>query len=264
MNYKHLTGIAGLLSLFLMTPVAQAQSDGNVYWRIDPSVKSCSMNISPSLTQDQWHRFTREIGAIASYKSLASAQTLGKGNVNLVLNGGYTPVDQHNPAWINTFVHPDEDCPLGDAIELPTLQARVGLTDKVDVGGYWINAFDANYGLVGGEVKYAFLSESRKRPAMAVRGSFSLLTGVPDFNVQLIGYDLIASKNVSVVTPYVGFRENLVIGTETTSKVDLDREVLGVSQGYFGVEYRVWSISLAAEYNISTVNTSAVALGFNL
>jgi len=246
---------------FLFVPASRAQS-GDIYWHIDPNVKTCSMVIDPSLTQAQWHTFTRQIGAIMSFKSLAPASTLGRTNFIIALDGGYTPVDQHDPAWINTFTHPDEDCPLGDAIKYPTIRASMGVSDNMDVGGYWTDAPDANYGAVGAEFKYAFLRESERFPAAAVRASLSMLTGVPDFNMSAYGVDLIASKTLRMVVPYVGFKESLVVGTETTSKVDLKDERLLVPQGYVGVVYSIWAFSLAAEYNVSTVNTFALAAGF--
>ena len=68
----------------------------------------------------------------------------------------------------------------------------------------------------------------------------------------------------AVFTPYVGVRESLSIGTETTSKVDLDRESIAITQGYAGAVCSIWKFSLAAEYDVSFVNTLAFAVGFSL
>jgi hypothetical protein len=222
------------------------------------------MVIDPSLTQGQWHRFVRQAGAVVSFKSLSSAKTLGKMNFNIAVDNGYSPIDQRDLAWINTFSHPDEECPLGDAITFPAIRASMGVTDQMDVGGFWTTAPGANYGFVGGELKYAFLRESKKYPAAAVRVSASILTGVPDFNFNMYSVDLMASKKIAMFTPYVGIKESLAIGAETTSKVNLDRENLSITQGYAGVVYSIWMVNLAAEYNVSDVNTFAFAIGFNL
>ncbi len=249
-----------LLSLFAYAAYA---AEGDVYWHTDPNVETCSMVIDPSLTQDEWHRFTEQLTAIISFKSLASAETLGKKKFYIGIDDSFTPVDQRDPAWINTFTHPDEDCPLGDRVSFPTIRARMGVSDNIDVGAYWTTAPHANYGGVGGEIKYAFLKESEKHPAAAVRASASILTGVPDFDVNVYSVELITSKKIAMLTPYVGFRENMSIGTVTTSKVNLHKERLFVPQGYVGVSYSVWGLNLAAEYNVSSVNTFALAIGFN-
>ena len=258
-------GLVTSLIIFLSVSVSQAQSTGSdVYWHIDPNVKTCSMVIDRTLTQAQWYKFTKQGGAILSFKSLASAKTLGKMNFYIAIDKSSTPVDQHDLAWINTFTHPDENCPLGDVISLPTIRARMGVTDNIDVGGYWTVAPGANYGAVGGELKYAFLPESEKFPAAAVRGSISMLTGVPDFNINIYSVDLIASKKIAVLTPYIGLKQSLVIGTETTPKVNLDRERVSLTQGYAGVVYSIWMLNLTAEYNVSSVNTFAFVIGFAL
>ncbi len=264
MKRKLMSAMANALviSAFVSTLYAQGNRS-NVYWHIDPSVKSCSMVIDPSLTQAQWHTFTKQVGAMSSFKSLASAKTLGKLNFHVALDYGSTPVEQHDPAWINTFTHPDEDCPLGDAVAYPTLRASMGVADNMDVGGYWTVAPGANYGMLGGEFKYAFLQESENIPEAAVRASVSILTGVPDFNLNIYSVDLLASKQIAMLTPYVGIRTSLVSGTETTSKVDLDTETIPIAQGYVGVAYSIWMLNLTAEYNVSSVNTFALAVGLN-
>lgn len=265
MGSKRVIGIVNALVLFLFVSVSYAQSESNdVYWHIDPSVKSCSMVIDPSLTQAQWERFTKQVSAILTFKSLGSAEPLGKMSFRINIDDSYTPIDQHDLAWINTFTHPDENCPLGDAITYPTVRARMGVSDNMDIGASWTTALDANYGMAGGEFKYRFLQESEKLPAAAVRASVSILTGVPDYDLSVYGIDLMASKRIATLTPYIGLRESLAIGTETTSKVDLDRESLIITQGYGGVSYSIWMLNLAAEYNVSSVNTFAVAIGLNL
>lgn len=265
MRSKPLNGTVTSLVLFLFVLIAHAQSNaGDIYWHIDPSVKSCSMVIDPSLTQAQWHTFVEQAGAMVTFKSLAPAKTLGKMNFRVAVDYSSSPVNQHDPAWINTFTHPDEDCPLGDAIKIPTIRASMGISDNMDIGGFWTTAPGANYGLVGGELKYAFVPESQKFPAVAVRTSVSILTGVPDFNMNIYTVDLLASKTIGRVSPYVGVKEGFIVGTETTSKVNLNQERLSITQGYLGAAYTVWKLNLAAEYDFSVVNTSTLIIGVNL
>ena len=71
------------------------------------------------------------------------------------------------------------------------------------------------------------------------------------------------SKKIAMFAPYVGFRGSLAVGTETTPKVNLDNESLLFAQGYAGVSCSIWVLSLAAEYNVSRVNTFALAFGVN-
>ena len=262
MKNKLRNAIANALIVFVCVSASSAQ-DSDVYWHTDPSVKSCSMVIDPSLTQSQWRTFVEQVGAISSFKSLSSAEPLGRMKFRVGFDDAFTPVDQHDLAWINTFTHPGADCPLGEKVTYPTLRARMGVTDNMDVGAYWTMAPGANYGMAGGEIKYAFAPESEQLPAAALRGSATILTGVPDFDLHIYSVEVIASKKIAMFTPYLGLRESMAIGIETTSKVNLENENVFLTQGYAGMTYSVWMITIAAEYDVSHVNTLALAAGFN-
>ncbi len=263
MRGRRLTAL--LIGLAPLLPGSPAHSQGGdgVYWHIDPGVKTCSMVIDPALTQGEWHTFVQQTGAIVSARPWTSAEPLGARNFTLGLDYSITPIDQRDPAWINTFTHPDAGCPLGDQIKMPVLRAALGVSSSMDVAGFWTTAPHANYGLAGGAFKYAFLKESARVPAAAVSTSATWLTGVPDFDFAVYSVELVASKRVAAFTPYLGVKENLASGTETTSKVDLARENIAITQGFVGATYRIWMLGLTAEYNVAPVNTFAVQLGFH-
>ena len=262
---KLLNGVVSalvFLSIFLST--SYAQGDGSdVYWHIEPSVKECSIELNPSLTQEQFKKFTKQSALLTTFRALSSAEPLGSMNFSFGIDYSYTPVDQRDPAWINTFTHPDEDCPLGDAVVMPTLRGRLGISDNVDIGAYFTKAPEANYGFLAGEIKYAVLQESEKVPAVAIRPTFVTLLGVDDMDLNVYGVDFSASKKFGMFTPYLGIREILAVGTETTSKVDLDRESVWATQGIIGVTFSISRFNFAAEYNIAEVSTFAITTGFN-
>lgn len=250
------------IALVADNPAALAHdSDRDVYWHIDPKVKSCSMQIDPSLTQGQWHRFTREAGSVITYKSLSPAAPIGQGNWVLGLDYSVSPVDQHDQAWINTFVHPDGDCPLGDAVVIPTLSGRFGVSERAEVGGFWTTSPNANFGIVGAEFKYGVLAPREHRPSAALRASAALLTGVPDFDLAAYSADLVVGQRFGRFEPYVGVRQSLVVGSETTSKVSLRDEHQDVTQGFAGAACSVWHTKVAAEFDAGPVNTFALSIG---
>jgi hypothetical protein len=86
------------------------------------------------------------------------------------------------------------------------------------------------------------------------------LTGVPDFDLSVSNLEIMASKRFGRFTPYVGLRDGLAVGSETTSKVDLKREIVPFSQEYLGVVTSLWKIGLAAEYDVAEVNTFAFVI----
>ena len=252
---------AGVCIPLLMMFAATAQGE-DVFWRIDPSVKSCSMNISPNLTQDQFHRYVKQVSLILSNKSSAAAPTLGKNHYGLNLDYSFTPVNQHDLAWINTFVHPDEDCPLGNTIQLPVLRAGYGISDTVDIGLLYSNSMVANYSLLGAEVKHAFVKGSETVPAISSRVSMMRLLGVADYSIDIISLDVLASKNWGKIIPYAGLRGSYTIGAETTDKVSLSSEYIFDMQPYLGFVYPYRNFRLAVEYDIAEVSTLDLNLGF--
>jgi hypothetical protein len=254
------TPALGLL-LLLTRPAYSQGNDGGVYWHTDPGVKTCSMVIDPSLTQSQWETFVRQAGAMVDFKSLAPAEPLGRHRFSLGVNYSVTPVDQHDPAWINTFTHPDASCPLGDQIKLPALRAALGVSSTVDLVGFWTAAPGANYGLAGGAIQYAFLREAGKLPAAAVTASVTSLTGVPDFNFVVYSAGLSVSRRFATLAPYAGIRQSVAVGTETTPKVDLATETIPLTHGFMGANWSIWRLRVAAEYDLSAVSTFVFQIG---
>src|SRR5512138_686310 len=100
MKARKIIGLTTFAVMFLFLSATYGQVS-DVYWHIDPHVKTCSMVIDTSLTQSQWHRFAKQASAIVTFKSLATAKTLGKMKFNIAIDDAYSPVDQHDLAWIN-------------------------------------------------------------------------------------------------------------------------------------------------------------------
>ena len=255
---------ATLAAAFALSSSSAQTNGSDIYWHTDHNVKDCSMVIDPSLTQGEWRTFVKQVGAVTSFKTLASAKPLGFMEYVVGIDMSYSPIDQHDRAWINTFTHPDETCPLGDVIAIPTFRGRIGVSDRMDVGAYWTSAPDANYGIVGAEFRYALSAESETMPAVAARGSVTILTGVSDFDASIYGLEASASKTIGYVTPYAGLRGILAVGSETTTKVDLSREMIPLAQAFVGVTGSIWVLDVAAEYNVSVVNTFALVVGVKL
>ena len=223
----------------------------------------CAIVLSPTLTQTAWRQFVREVGLVAYFRPLASATPLGKRKVEFsVLNWG-TRIDAHDAAWNDTFSHPDSTHWLfeGDALKIPGLMLRAGLTDRLDAGLYFTKSIGANYGFLGGQVQYSLLSDP-KSVAAAGRLSAVNVFGPEDVSASVFGADLVVSKTVSYFSPYAGVSGYLSRGVEHTSKVNLkDESIFGV-QGMLGVEARVSVVRIAAEYNFAKVPGYSLKVGF--
>jgi hypothetical protein len=224
--------------------------------------RECSIMLDPSLTQSQFHKFTREAAQVFTFKLMSPAEPLGARKFQVGIDYSITNINDADPAWNNTFSHPNEEHYLGDQIAMPKIFARMGVSDRVDVGFYFTKNPNANYGFMGGEMKYALFLESEKPLAMAVRTTYATLLGVDDLNFHLLGVDLSASKKIGRLTPYLGIGANLGRAIETTSKVNLHNETVLTPRGIIGTQLSLSFFSLTAEMDIATVSTFSLRTGF--
>jgi hypothetical protein len=233
--------------------------------------KECSFQLDPSLTQQEWHEFTREAGMVVCFRPLTSAKSLGAGRFEVSLLQWKTGIDETKGAWNNTFVHPHAEHYLigGDALPFPGLALRAGLTEKLDAGIYWSMRPGANYGFLGGQLQYNFLNAAKHGVDLSSRLGFNTIYGPKDLNFAIYSLDLLASRKFNLyrdrisVSPYAGCSGYLSHAHEKTALVALnDENVLGM-QGTLGAVVGIGNFSIASELNMAKVNTVSLRFGYN-
>lgn len=253
------SGIAAVLSLVASAPAAYAQHlHTNHRW------SECSIVLDPSLTPQAWRQFVSEVGIVTYFRPLASAEPLGKKNFEIGLLNWGTRIDDSDDAWNDTFSHPDSTHWLfeGSALSIPGVMARAGVTDRVDVGVYFTKAVGANYGFVGGQVQYNLMNDPERHLAAATRVSLVRLYGPDDVKASTYGLDFLVSRQISIVSPYVGVSGYMARARETTAKVDLDDETAFGAQATVGVAARVSVMRLGVEYNVAKVPGISMKVAF--
>jgi len=282
MMYRKLTiaGVALAIASIQTRAAAQAavqphshvnsSKDGDhPHLHINPKWKECSFQLSPSLTQSAWRQFTREAGLVAYFRPLSDAQPMGKGRFELSLLQWQTGIDDHDDAWNDTFVHPDSAHWLfeGEGLQFPGLMARAGVSDDTDVGVYFTKSPGANYGFYAVQVQHALVNNPARSWAAATRFSFVSMYGPDDLDLRVYGVDLLASRKFALtkwatVSPYVGASTYLSSSHEKTTAVDLDDEHVLGAQAMIGTTLQVSKARLGVEYNMATVNSFSIKLGF--
>lgn len=253
-----------LLIIIIATPSLYAGDGGQVLHTND-QWSNCSFVLDPSLTQEAWHKFTREAGLVVYYRPMASAKPMGEGNIELVITNTSTPIDDSDPAWNDTFSHPDSVHWLfeGDVLGFPGMAVRAGITDKIDGGLYFTKNPGTNYGFYGAQLQYSLINNLENGLAAAVRASFVQLFGPEDLNQGVYGLDLLVSRDINRFSPYAGISTYLARAQATTSKVNLDDENIIGMQGMIGVTTNVAFLRIGAEMNFAEVNTSSLLLGYD-
>lgn len=234
--------------------------------------KECSIQLDPSLTQDQWHQFTREAGLVTYFRSLTDARPFGAGRFELSVLQWNTGIEETDDAWNNTFVHPNEEHWLigGDNLPFPGLMLRAGISSKVDVAAYWSKRPGANYGVGAVQVQYNLINDTARNWALSTRASIGTLYGPADVNFYNCGLDVLASKTFKVipnwltVSPYAGISSYGAWAHEKSPVVDLKDEQVSGLQVMAGAVAEIKCMRLGIEYNAASVNTFSYKLGVNI
>lgn len=267
---KNIKSIAAAVAFYGAVNFAYAQHDHqNTELHINPRWSECSFELDPSLTQQAWHQFTREAGLVAYFRPLTDAKPMGAWKFEVSALEWKTKFNDSDPAWNDTFVHPDSVHWLkeGSQLPFPGLTARVGITDRTDVGLYITKSFGANYGFWGAQVQHNLVNNLEKKWSASARVTFSSMYGPEDLKLNIYGLEVVASKEYPLyfdwasIAPYAGVSTYLSSAREVTSKVDLQNENVVGGQAMVGAVLKLSIARLAVEYNVSKVNTFSFKIG---
>jgi len=160
-------------------------------------VVAADINQIQTLTQDDFHKLSQDLGAALSYKPLTPTTPLGITGFDLGLAVTATSIK-------NSDVLQKAGAGDHSTLPVPSLRLHKGLPLGVDVGAMVGGVPGTNVRLYGAEVRYAFVAGGAATPAIGVRGSYTKLTGVDQLDFNTKGLDLSISKGFLMFTPYAG------------------------------------------------------------
>ena len=243
--------------------------DGTPKLHVNSRWRECSFQLDAGLTQKEWREFTKEAGLVAAFRPLTDAKPLGVRNFEVSLVQWSTAIDEGKGAWNDTFVHPDSTHWLVGGPRLPImgLTARVGVTERLDVGLYFTKAPGANYGFFGAQAQYNVIHNEARKFSTSVRGSFVRMYGPEDLNLTVYSADVVASKDFVLhkkwltLAPYAAVSTYLSATHETSEVVNLKNERIAGLQASAGVVAKIAMARVALEYNHAAVNTVSMKIG---
>jgi hypothetical protein len=195
------------------------------------------------LTQAQFKSFSEDMSSAVSYKPVTPAEPLGILGFDLGVEA--TDTELQNPALWTTATN---GAFTSNSVVLPKLHAFIGLPFSIDVGAFYSEAPNADIKLYGGELRWAFLEGGTASPAVAIRGSFSELTGVDQLSFSTKGLDISISKGLTIFTPYAGLGE--VWSDSTPNGIPgLTKESISQNKYFVGCNLKILLVNLALEYD---------------
>lgn len=238
-----ISSIAAVLYLFMSMSLSHAGS---------------KIDIQPGLGQAQFNDLSKELGLIISYAPLAPAAPLGVLGFDIGVEA--TAVKINSSSWDNAISNPP------DYLILPKLHVQKGLPLGIDVGLEYATVPGSNISLYGGELKWAVLRGTVVSPAVAIRGSYTALTGVNELDASTYGLDASISKGILFFTPYAGVGQVWIDTSVKSSAVTIPLKDVSTSATkiFIGAKVKLFLVNFVVQADFSDVNmySARVNVGF--
>jgi hypothetical protein len=164
-----------------------------------PAAHAADINTVGSLTQAEFRLLSEDLGAVASFKPLIPAESMGLTGFDIGVGTTATQLANRS-VW--------QAAAAGNAapssLAVPFVRVHKGLPFNIDVGASLAAAPSTNIRVTSGELRWAFVPGGTLTPALAVRASVSQLSGVDQLGLQTVGLDVSISKGFAFFTPYAG------------------------------------------------------------
>ncbi len=199
-------------------------------------------NTTINLTQldnpDLFGGLITDLGTALSYRAVAPAEPLGWVGFDVGIEVSRTRMETGAL----------DDVTNGSAsstLYVPKVHLHKGLPLGFDIGAFYSNIPDSNIEVMGGELRYAIVDGSTLIPAVAIRGTYSALSGVEHFDLTTMGLELSISKGFAMFTPYAG------IGTVRIDGASDLTNLVGTSvyetKYFLGLNFNLGLLNFAAE-----------------
>lgn len=190
------------------------------------------------LAQDEFVKFSEDMGAALSYQALAPAEPLGITGFDIALE--VTATDLDNPDLFDIATGGNGV----DTLVVPKVHVHKGLPANIDIGGFYSAVPNSNIELFGAELRYAFIEGGPATPAVAVRGTYTKLAGVDQLDLETKGLELTASKGLGPLTPYAG-AGMVWVTSDPDSSTGLEKEEFTLGKYYLGANVNFVVMNLA-------------------
>ncbi|NOY84825.1 MAG: hypothetical protein GXO96_08405 [Nitrospirae bacterium] len=220
-------------------------------------VSAGELNIElKNVDQPLFENFSKEIGLAISYLPMAPAEPLGVLGFDIGIE--VTVINIDKGLWRNVIT----DNPP-DTLVLPRIHLQKGLPFGFDIGASYTKLPSSNIKVIGGELKWAVVSGNAALPAIAIRGSYTTLSGVDDLDLETMGADISISKGFLFVTPYAGYGQ-VWITSEANPRFNMQKEKISVAKPFVGAKISLALINFVfeADFGDLPMYTARFNVGF--
>ncbi len=198
-----------------------------------------------ALNQDDFRLLSRDLASGLNYRMLSPRDAEP---------GLLQPIQLD---WISAPIGTAPALGLDEGLEqpsLPKLRLRTELSSGIGLGAFYSTLPEANYELWGAEASYSLLRGGDRQTALAVRGSFSRLSGLEHLSVDTHGVDLLVSGEFNRFSPYAGIGR--LWTRSTAGGMDLEDEAFMAERYFLGASLNFGILTLDLEGDRTGEETS--------
>ncbi len=206
-----------------------------------PVFAANDLNNLQALAQAEFRALSEDLGSALSYKPLTPAEPLGVTGFDMGIEVTSTKMTKSEEAWKTAT---NSSSGIG-TVYVPKLHIAKGLPLDIDVAAFYSAIPTTNVKLVGAELRYAVLPGGVATPAVAIRGSYTKMSGVEQLAFNTKGLDVSISKGFAMFTPYAGIGQVWVNSTANTGT--LAAESFTQSKVFAGLNMNLGVTNIALE-----------------
>jgi len=212
------------------------------------------IDLPVDLEQKVFADLVKDLGAVISYRAIAPAEPLGELGIDLGMEVTATAMETNALDQVTSGNAPS-------TVYAPKIHVHKGLPMNLDIGAVYSIISGSNVRYFGAEIRYAILKGGINVPALALRGTYSVLTGVDHLDLSSAGLELTLSKGFTIFTPYIGVG-GVWLGGDSDYDT-LSSESFTEMKYFVGLNINFGLVNLAAEWDKTGDNNSySGKLGF--
>lgn len=222
-----------------------------------PTAFAADISTLNLLTQAEFRDLSEDLGAALSYKAVMPAEPLGTTGFDLGIEVSSTDISKSSQALSKA----SGDSSSITTLNIPKLHVAKGLPWGIDVAAFIASVPATNIRVAGGELRYALMEGGVALPAIAIRGSFSRVSGVEQLSFDTKGMDISISKGFAMLTPYAGVGQVWV--NSTANNTTLSAESFSLGKFFVGANLNLGMTNLALEADrTGSAQSYSVKIGF--
>jgi hypothetical protein len=164
-----------------------------------PLAAQDDIDFDPTITQQQFETFSRLVAQGIYATPIDAARARGLLGFDIGVGATAIPVDTNAEYWLNSV---SEDFTVSDHVVVPRVIVSKGLS-VATLSAMYAKVPDSDVAMLGASLDVPIISGGVVTPTLALRGAYSTLQGVDEFDLSTYGLEVFLSKGFGPVTPYV-------------------------------------------------------------